>query len=105
MYRNQIYTEVIFKICVQFLLTSAIYIIAWSALHDFVSNGGKMRIICSPCVSDTDKAAMSEGYSAKNDEIIRKSLMKELDDLFNQEELEKPARVLACLIALGIIDA
>lgn len=83
---------------------STIYIIAWSALHDFVSNGGKMRIICSPCVSDTDKAAMSEGYSAKNDEIIRKSLMKELDDLFNQEELEKPARVLACLIALGIID-
>lgn len=83
---------------------STIYIIAWSALHDFVSNGGKMRIICSPCVSDTDKAAMSEGYSAKNDEIIRKSLMKELDDLFNKEELEKPARVLACLIALGIID-
>lgn len=83
---------------------STIYIIAWSALHDFVSNGGKMRIICSPFVSDTDKAAMSEGYSAKNDEIIRKSLMKELDDLFNQEELEKPARVLACLIALGIID-
>lgn len=83
---------------------STIYIIAWSALHDFASNGGKMRIICSPCVSDTDKAAMSEGYSAKNDEIIRKSLMKELDDLFNQEELEKPARVLACLIALGIID-
>lgn len=84
--------------------SSTIYIIAWSALHDFVSNGGKMRIICSPCVSDTDKAAMSEGYSAKNDEIIRKSLMKELDDLFNKEELEKPARVLACLIALGIID-
>lgn len=83
---------------------STIYIIAWSALQDFVSNGGKMRIICSPCVSDMDKAAMSEGYSAKNNEIIRKSLMKELDDLFNQEELEKPARVLACLIALGIID-
>lgn len=83
---------------------STIYIIAWGALQNFVSNGGKMKIICSPCVSDTDKAAMSEGYSAKNNEMIRKSLMKELDDLFNQEELEKPARVLACLIALGIID-
>ena len=83
---------------------STIYIIAWSALQDFVSNGGKMRIICSPCLSDVDKAAMTEGYSAKNDEIIQKSLMKEMDDLFNQDELDKPARVLACLIALGVID-
>lgn len=83
---------------------STIYIIAWSALQAFVDNGGKMRIICSPCVSDIDKEAMSEGYSAKNNEIIRRSLMKELDDLFLQEELEKPARVLACLIALGIVE-
>lgn len=83
---------------------STIYIIAWSALQEFINNGGKIRIICSPCISDTDKAAMSEGCSAQNDEIIQKSLMKELDDLFRQEELEKPARVLACLVAIGVID-
>lgn len=83
---------------------STIYVIAWSALQEFVNNGGKMRIICSPCISDSDKEAMSEGYSAKNDELIQESLLKELDDLFLQEELKKPARVLACLISMGIID-
>lgn len=84
--------------------SSTIYVIAWSALQDFVNNGGKMRIICSPCISDSDKEAMSEGYTAKNDEIIQESLLKELDDLFLKEELEKPARVLAILISMGIID-
>lgn len=84
--------------------SSTIYVIAWSALQDFVNNGGKMRIICSPCISDSDKEAMSEGYTAKNDEIIQESLLKELGDLFLKEELEKPARVLAILISMGIID-
>ena len=83
---------------------STIYIIAWSALREFVENGGKMRIICSPVISDSDKEAMTEGYSAKNDEIIKASLTKELNKLFALEGLTKPARALACLIADGILD-
>ena len=83
---------------------STVYIIAWNSLQEFVANGGKMRIICSPCISDEDKAAMTEGYSAKNDTIIRKSLLRELEELFDDDNLQKPARVLACLIADGILD-
>lgn len=69
---------------------STIYIIAWSALQDFVSNGGKMRIICSPCLSDVDKAAMTEGYSAKNDEIIQKSLMRWMICLIRMNWINQP---------------
>lgn len=83
---------------------STIYIIAWSALKQFVENGGKMRIICSPVLSDKDKAAMSEGYSARNDEIVQRSLAQELDGLFDSSETDKPYRVLACLVAEGILD-
>lgn len=82
---------------------STIYIIAWSALREFIENGGRIRIICSPIISNADKAAMTEGYSAKNNEIIKDSLAKELEELFSLDSLLKPARLLACLIADGIL--
>ena len=83
---------------------STVYIIAWGALQQFVNNGGKIRIICSPVISDADKEAMAEGYSAQNDKIIQTSMAKELKDLFSNADLEKPARVLACLVAEDILD-
>jgi len=83
---------------------STIYIIAWSALQVFVEHGGKMRLICSPILSEKDKAAMTEGYSAKNDEVLQQELGMEMDSLFADKKLEKPARVLACLIAEDILD-
>ena len=83
---------------------STIYIIAWSALQQFVDNGGKIRLICSPHISEEDKIALSEGYSAKNDTIIQESLMKEMDEMFSNERLNNPSRVLACLVASGVMD-
>lgn len=83
---------------------STIYILAWSALQEFAISGGRMRIICSPCISDADKEAMTEGYSANNDSIIRESLAKELYELFALDSLSKPTRALAGLIAEGILD-
>lgn len=83
---------------------STIYILAWSALQEFVENGGKIRLICSPIISDADKNAITEGYSAINDVIVKKSLSRELDELFSYDHLSKPARALACLVAEEIID-
>jgi len=83
---------------------STIYILAWGALHEFIENGGHMRIICSPVISETDQAAMTEGYSAKNDKIIKDSFAKELHELFASESLIKPTRALACFVAEGILD-
>lgn len=83
---------------------STIYIIAWKALKDFVSNGGKMRIICSPCISEDDMKALQEGYSSKSSSILMKSIKQEIDDLFSLDYLQSPSRVLACLVAEGIID-
>lgn len=83
---------------------STIYIIAWGALREFIGHSGHIHIICSPVISNADKSAMTEGYSAKNDEVIKMSLNKELDEMFNSDDLSKPARLLACLIAEGILD-
>lgn len=78
---------------------STIYIIAWLALKDFVDNGGKMRIICSPYITDEDAQALREGNAARQNQIIRTSLSAELKRMFELPYLEKPSRLLACLIS------
>ncbi len=45
--------------------SSSIYIIAWDALKEFVENKGRIRIICSPFLSDEDASALSEGNRAR----------------------------------------
>lgn len=82
---------------------SAIYVIAWDALKEFVSNGGKIRIICSPFISEEDARALAEGNQAKVDEIIQSSLLNELQRMLNASYLEKPSKLLACLISTGTI--
>lgn len=83
---------------------STIYIIAWDALKQFVNNGGKMRIVCSPYVSETDALALSEGYSARTNAILTRSIEQEVVAMFESEMLSAPARLLAYLVAKGIVD-
>lgn len=83
---------------------STIYIIAWEALQEFIEHGGKMRLVCSPFVSDEDATALSEGYSARTDEILTRSINEEVESLFGTLSLNAPARLLAYMVANGIID-
>ena len=83
---------------------STVYLIAWSSLKRFVENNGKIRVICSPCISDEDGKAIEEGYITREQDIINQSIEREINDLFSSPVLEKPARVLACLVAEGILD-
>lgn len=59
-------------------------IIAWPALKEFINNNGKMRIVCSPYVSEADAAALSEGYSARTDEILNRAIEQEVQRLQKQ---------------------
>lgn len=84
--------------------SSTVYIVAWDALKSFIQNGGKMRIVCSPFLSDEDQAAISQGVAAKEDEMIRDAMIEETKDIISEPSLQKPSRLLACLITAGIID-
>lgn len=83
---------------------STIYIIAWDALKDFIKNNGHMRIVCSPYVSEADAAALSEGYSARNNEILSKSIECEFERMLESDMLSAPTKLLAYLVAEKIID-
>ena len=83
---------------------SAIYIIAWPSLRDFVQRGGKMRVICSPFLSPDDISALGEGYKARSEEDNTNRLCEEIEGMLANPHLHKPTRVLATLVAMGTID-
>lgn len=83
---------------------STIYIIAWDALKDFISNSGKIRLVCSPYISEADEAALSEGYNARSNQLLAVSIIKEFEAMVKSPDLEAPSKLLAYLVVEGIID-
>lgn len=84
--------------------SSAIYALAWSSLRAFVERGGRIRLICSPVLSERDVGALTEGYAARADNLQGELLRSEFERMLSTAGTVKPARVLATLVALGVID-
>lgn len=83
---------------------STVYIIAWDALKDFINNAGRMRLICSPFISETDEIALTEGYSARNNQLLADSIIREFEAMVESPDLSAPSKLLAYLVVEGIID-
>ena len=83
---------------------STVYLLSWSCLKEFIGNGGKIRIICSPYLSKPDQEAIDEGLMAKSSYEQKEDLFSEFKEIFGKAELSAPERVLACLIALGHLE-
>ena len=83
--------------------SSAIYVLAWPSLREFVSHGGKIRMICSPSLSAEDVDAMTEGYASRN-ENQGDVICEEFRRLLSTPGTLKAAKVLASLIALNVLD-
>lgn len=84
--------------------SSSIYLLAWPSLKQFVTAGGRMRLICSPVLSDQDHAAMRDGYSDRADAEAAERIRDDFARLRAYPNFAKPASVLASLVALGVID-
>lgn len=84
--------------------SSAVYALAWTSLREFVSNDGKIRLICSPVLSEADSNALYEGYSARAEAEQADLIIGEFRRLLSTSGTVKPARVLAALVALGVVD-
>jgi superfamily II DNA or RNA helicase len=83
---------------------SAAFIIAWPALREFVSNGGRIRILCSQVLSAEDIEALDAGYTARVDETIAARLRNEVASLLADEAMGAPARVLAALVGTKVVE-
>lgn len=65
-------------------------------------NGGKIRLVTSPYLSDQDKEAIKNGYK-KREEVIKTALMEQLHEPKSYIEQEQ-LNLLANLISDGIMD-
>jgi superfamily II DNA or RNA helicase len=83
---------------------STVFVIAWSALRDFVRRAGRIRVLCSQVLSAEDIEALKEGYSARVDDALALRFQEEVRSLLKDDVLRAPARVLAALVAAGRIE-
>ncbi|MDC0675979.1 DEAD/DEAH box helicase family protein [Nannocystis radixulma] len=83
---------------------SSVFIVAWSALRDFVLLGGKIRVLCSQVLADRDLEALELGYASRVDEHLASRFLAEVNGLLRDETLREPARILAALVARGTLD-
>ena len=83
---------------------STVYLLAWSALKDFINNNGHMQLLCSPYLTEEDSIAIQEGKAALTDELLAQAFQRELSDMMEQENLSSAAKLLACLIANKIVE-
>lgn len=83
---------------------SAAFIIAWPALREFVANGGRIRVLCSQVLSANDIEALGVGYAARVDKAIAARLRADAESLLADEAMGEPARVLAALVGIGVVE-
>ncbi|MDE0699227.1 MAG: DEAD/DEAH box helicase family protein [Acidimicrobiaceae bacterium] len=84
--------------------SSSVFVLAWPSLREFAASSGQMRIVCSPALSSNDIDALDVGYNSSGVEQFSSDAREELHRLLASPVLHKPTKVLASLVAGGVID-
>jgi len=76
--------------------------LAAKGIAHLIKNGGRIRLVASPCLTETDLAAIAAGYQSR-DEILRAAAFRDVEDANTQLEKDRLA-ALAWLISVGALD-
>lgn len=82
---------------------SSIFLIIGEDIVRFAKRGGKIRLICSPSITDEDLSSIEEGYAARRNKVDI-ALCIDIDNLLADETTHYRTRVLATLVAVGALD-
>ncbi len=108
--KNDLYKE-FYKKCIESSIKydrmtgyfgSSIFVVILEGLKTFLENSGKIRIICSPVMSEDDYNAILKGYSERTNEIITTEIIKEIENLATN--YPKPFELLSTLIKHGVLE-
>ncbi len=82
---------------------SSIFHIVGEPLLEFAKRGGRMRLVCSPSITEDDAAAITSGY-AQREEVIRNAMSKDINEMLADPSLASQTRILATLIKTLSLD-
>ena len=82
---------------------SSVYLVIGPSILEFAKNGGKIRLICSPELSQQDVDGIAAGYRDRGD-VVEARLVDDIDKLLASQTTAYQTRVLASLIAFGALD-
>lgn len=82
---------------------STVYNVIGTPVAEFARRGGRTQFICSPELSEEDIDSIALGYAQKS-EIVKNSLIQQIEELLALEETLSNTRILATLISVGALD-
>jgi superfamily II DNA or RNA helicase len=82
--------------------SSSVYVAAQHSIQDFVSNGGIIKLVCSPRLMPDDLISLQEGIQSRL--VLEKSLERDVSDLISNPETNSAAKLLGKLIELGNLE-
>ena len=82
---------------------SSIFLVVGEDVVEFAKRGGRIRLICSPSITDEDLSSIEVGYVLRGNRTDE-ALCIEIDRLLADEATHYRTRVLATLIAVGALD-
>jgi|SRR5579862_5825295 len=101
-YRPCLLSAVDYKRAVGFF-RSSIYLIVGSSTVEFARKGGKIRLVCSPSLTEEDLESIEAGYGARG-KVLNSIMEVEIDRLLASDSTAYRTRVLATLISVGALD-
>jgi hypothetical protein len=101
-YRTCLLNSNIYRRAVGYFRSSVFKVIGPSII-EFSRRGGVTRLICSPELTPDDIDAIVAGY-ARRSELIVERLIAEIDSLLWDSDAGYPTRVLATLVAAGLLE-
>ncbi|MCB9980241.1 MAG: DEAD/DEAH box helicase family protein [Rhodospirillales bacterium] len=82
---------------------SSIFLLVNSEIPNFVERNGRIRIVCSPSLTESDISALKKGYEMK-EQVVQNALLKEIKEFIASEDIKERAEALATLVALNVLD-
>lgn len=82
--------------------SSTFYLLVGMDIADFALRGGRMRLVCSPRLSEVDLTAIREGYDSRS--TADNAVVRELEICLEDAMGEAVTILLATLIACRVVD-
>lgn len=83
---------------------STVFSLISSEIAEFALNGGKMKIVCSPQLSEDDLATIIQSTTDPATERCISRLADEIEELIADETLKVPRTILATLLRFEVIE-